>query len=225
MLRGDRLQVFGVSASRSRTPCQWALGRCIVVELHVRFCCRAVSQRSPQGGLAIYQGVIVLGLNKRFLGAAGALVAAVSLAVTGSTAASAGSTRVSGTESIQIMSTSATSTTQSIIVHGVFTDYGVDHSGNTVDTIVLQKGSFKVAHSAGTGPQQFNPKTCLATIDQHGTYKVSHGTGKYRGIHGSGTYHISLLFIGARVSGKCSQTAPPVAFQQIITASGPVSLP
>ena len=177
-------------------------------------------------GLVIYQrGLIVLKLNKRLLGAAGALVAAASLAVTGSTAASAGSTRVSGTESIQIMSTSATSTTQSIIVHGVFTDYGVDHSGNTVDTIVLQKGSFKVAHSAGTGPQQFNPKTCLATIDQHGTYKVSHGTGKYRGIHGSGTYHLSLLFIGARVSGKCSQTAPPVAFQQIITASGPVSLP
>jgi hypothetical protein len=167
----------------------------------------------------------VLGLNKRLLGAAGAIVAAVSLAVTGSTAASAGSTRVSGTESLQIMSTSATSTTASVIVHGVFTDYGVDHSGNTVDTVVLQKGSFKVAHSSGTGPQQFNPQTCLAIIHLHGTYKIFHGTGKYRGIHGNGTYHLSLLFIGARVSGKCSQTQPPVAFQQIITASGPVSLP
>jgi hypothetical protein len=167
----------------------------------------------------------VLGLNKRLLGVAGALVAAVSLAVTGSTAASAGSTRVSGTEFFQIMSTSATSTTASMIAHGVFTDYGVNHTGNTVDTVVLQKGGFKVAHSPGTGPQQFNPKTCLAVIDQHGTYRIFHGTGKYRGIHGSGTYHFSLLFIGARVSGKCSQTQPPVAFQQVITASGPVSLP
>jgi hypothetical protein len=152
-------------------------------------------------------------------------VAAVSLAVAGFTAASASSTGVSGTEFFQLMSTSATSTTASVIVHGVFTDYGVDHTGNTVDTIVLQKGSFQVAHSAGTGPQSFDPKTCLAIIDQHGTYKISHGTGKYRGIQGSGRYHLSLLFIGARVSGKCSQTQPPVAFQEIITASGPVSLP
>jgi hypothetical protein len=163
--------------------------------------------------------------RKRFLGAAGALAAAVSLVVTGLTAASAGSTRVSGTEFFQLMSTSATSTTQSAIVHGVFTDYGVDHSGNTVDTIVLQKGSFKVAHSAGTGPQHFNPRTCLATVNQHGTYRIFHGTGKYAGIRGHGTYHVSLLFVAARVSGKCSQAKPPVAFQEIITASGPVSLP
>jgi hypothetical protein len=180
----------------------------------------------PVRGLAIDRGgFIVLKLNKRLLGAAGALVAAVSLAVTGVTAASAGSTGVSGTEFLQLMSTSATSTTQPVIVHGVFTDYGVDHPGDTVDTFVLQKGSFKVAHSAGTGPQQFNPKTCLNTVNQHGTYRISHGTGKYRGVHGHGTYHISLLFIAARVSGKCSETKPPVAFQQIITASGPVSLP
>lgn len=167
----------------------------------------------------------MLRLNRRLLGAAGAVVAAAALAVTGFTAASASSAGVSGTEYVQLMSTSATSTTESVIVHGVFTDYGVDYSGNTVDTIVLQKGSFKVAHSQGTGPQYFNPRTCLNVIDQHGTYKIFHGTGKYAGIRGSGRYHLSLLFIAARVSGKCSQTAPPVAFQEIITASGPVSLP
>jgi hypothetical protein len=167
----------------------------------------------------------VLRLNRKLLGAAGALVAAVSLAVTGVTAASANSTGVSGTEFVQVMSTSATSTTASVIVHGVFTDYGVDHSGNTVDTFVLQNGSFKVAHSPGTGPQSFNPSTCLGIVDQHGTYRVFNGTGKYRGIRGSGRYHVSVLFIAARVSGKCSQTQPPVAFQEIITASGPVSLP
>ena len=167
----------------------------------------------------------MLKLNKRLLGAAGALVAAASLAVTGVTAANAGSTGVSGTEFLQAMSTSATSATQPVIVRGVFTDYGIDHSGDTVDTLVLQKGSFKVAHSPGTGPQHFNPKTCLNRVNQHGTYRIFHGTGKYRGIHGRGTYHVSLLFIAARVAGKCSETKPPVAFQLIITASGPVSLP
>jgi hypothetical protein len=178
-------------------------------------------------GLAIDRGgYIVLKLNKRLLGATGALVAAVSFAVTGMTAASAGSTGVSGTEFLQAMSTSATSATQPVIVRGVFTDYGVDHSGDTVDTFVLQKGSFKVAHSPGTGPQHFNPKTCLNRVNQHGTYRIFHGTGKYRGIHGHGTYHVSLLFIAARTAaGKCSETKPPVAFQLIITASGPVRLP
>jgi hypothetical protein len=167
----------------------------------------------------------MLKLNKRLLGAAGALVAAVSLTVTGLTAASAGSTGSSGTEFLQAMSTSATSATQPVIVRGVFTDYGVDHSGDTVDTFVLQKGSFKVAHSPGTGPQHFDPKTCLNTVNQHGTYRIFHGTGKYAGIHGHGTYHVSLLFFAARVAGKCSETEPPVAFQLIIRASGPVSLP
>ena len=164
-------------------------------------------------------------LNKRLLGAAGALVAAVSLAVTGVTAANAGSTGVSGTEFFQLMTTLATSTTVPVIAHGVFTDYGVDRTGNTVDTVVLQKGSFKVAHSAGTGPQTFNPRTCLATVNQHGTIRIFHGTGRYAGIHGNGKYHLSLLFIAARAAGKCSQTKPPVAFQQIITASGKVRLP
>ena len=123
------------------------------------------------------------------------------------------------------MTTSATSATVPVIARRVFTDYGVDHTGNTVDTVVLQKGSFKVAHSPGTGPQKLNPKTCLNTINQHGTIRIFHGTGKYRGIHGHGKYHLSLLFIAARVAGKCSETKPPVAFQQIITASAPVRLP
>jgi len=164
-------------------------------------------------------------LNRRLLSAAGALVAAATLAVTGFTAASASSTVRSGTEYIQLMSTSATSPTESAIVHGVFTDWGVDVSGNTVDTINLQQGSFKVAHSPGTGPSHFNPSTCLGTVSEHGTYKIFHGTGAYAGIRGSGTYQFSLLFIAARVSGKCSQTKPAVAYQLIITASGPVSLP
>ena len=166
-------------------------------------------------------------LHRRLLAVAGAAVAALSLTVTGSTAASASPAwaRESGTEYIQLASTSATSPTESAIVYGLFTDYGVDYPGNTVDKIVLQKGSFKVAHSQGTGPQYFNPKTCLTIIDEHGTYRIYHGTGKYRGIRGSGTYHFTLKLIAARVKGQCSQSQPPVVYQLIIDASGPVSLP
>jgi hypothetical protein len=106
----------------------------------------------------------------------------------------------------------------------VFTAGGVDHSGNKVDTAVFSNGSFKIAHSKGTGSQSFNPKTCLMTISQHGTYALSGGTGAYAGISGSGKYQLSILAVAARSGGKCSRTKPPVAFQQIIKASGPVKL-
>jgi hypothetical protein len=130
----------------------------------------------------------------------------------------------SGTEHIQIMSTSATSNKASVIVTGVFTAGGVDLQGNKVDTLKFSNGSFKVAHSNGKGTQKFNPHTCLLRVQQHGTYKVGHGTGKYKGISGHGTYQVSILAVGAKVKGKCSQKAPPTAFQQIIKASGPIHL-
>ncbi len=132
----------------------------------------------------------------------------------------------SGTEHFQAMTTSATASTYSIIVAGsLFTAAGVDHSGNKVDTFVLPGGTFKVAHSPGKGPQSFNPKTCLLTVNQHGTYTVGHGTGKYKGISGHGKYQVSTLAVGAKSGGKCSQSKPPVAFQLLIKASGPVTLP
>ena len=165
----------------------------------------------------------MLKVRSRLLGAAATLVAAGAVAVSG-VAAAAAHTNASGTEQFQIMSTSATSSTSSIIARGVFTAGGVDHSGNKVDTAVFSNGSFKIAHSKGTGSQSFNPKTCLMTINQHGTYKLSGGTGTYAGIRGSGKYQLSILAVGARSGGKCSRTKPPVAFQQIIKASGPVKL-
>lgn len=145
------------------------------------------------------------------------------LAVASATASAAPA--ASGTEHFQIMSTSATSSKQSIILTGRFTAGGVDHSGNKVDKIVVPGGTFKVTHSPGTGPQTFNAKTCLFTINQHGTYKIGHGTGKFKGVSGHGKYVVSITGIGAKSGGKCSQSKPPVAFQLIIKASGPVSLP
>jgi hypothetical protein len=100
---------------------------------------------------------------------------------------------------------------------------GVDHSGSKVDTLVFPKGSFKVAHT-GPAKQTFNPKTCLLTVTGSGTYKISGGTGAYATITGSGTYTLSILAIFPKSGGKCSTTMPPTTFQQIIKASGPVSL-
>jgi hypothetical protein len=171
----------------------------------------------------------MLRYNKKLAATAGAVAAAAAIAVTGVSAASATprtSPAVTGTEHLQLMSTSGTSNTAPVIVYGVFTGHGVDHEGNkNVDTFVFGNGTFKVRHSNGKGSQGFNPKTCLLSITEHGTYKIFGGTGKFAGISGHGVYHLSILAIGARSKGKCSQTKAPVAFQQLIRASGPVTLP
>jgi hypothetical protein len=122
----------------------------------------------------------------------------------------AGATATSGTENFQIVSTSATSSTSSVIATGVFTVGGVDHSGNKVDRLVFPTGSFKVAHK-GPEKQNLNKKTCLFTITGTGTFKISGGTGAYKTLSGSGTYKLSILAILARAGGKCSMRSrqPP----------------
>jgi hypothetical protein len=140
--------------------------------------------------------------------------------------APSGAAAVTGTEHVQIISTSPTSPLASVIVWGPVTAAGVDHQGNTVDTVVFPGGTWKVQHSNGTGPQTFNPKTCLFTANQHGTFKVLGGTGKYKGISGHGTYTVSVVGIGAKTKkGACSQTAAPVAQHVVVNASGPIKLP
>ncbi len=132
---------------------------------------------------------------------------------------------VSGTEHFQFISASPTSPKLSLIASGVFTTPGVDHDGpNNVAKFVFAHGTITFKHSAGTGTRSFNPKTCLLTLNLHGTYKLFNGTGKYAGITGHGKYQASLLAILAKSGGKCSKTAPPVAFQRVIRASGPVTL-
>jgi hypothetical protein len=158
---------------------------------------------------------------KRLLAATAAAAAAGAFALTGVTAASA----ASPAEHFQFMTTSPTSSNASIIATGVFTAGGVDHPGRTTDTLVFPTGSFKVTHSKPTGTQTLNPKTCLLTATQTGTYTISGGTGTYHGINGHGTYQATILAVAARTAqGKCSTTLAPAAWQQVIKASGPVHL-
>jgi hypothetical protein len=165
--------------------------------------------------------------HHRLLAAAGAVATAAAVVGAGVSAASASPAAraaASGTEHLQLISTSATSNKAAFIAHGVFVGSGTDVQGNTVDTLKFRGGgSFKVRHSAGKGPQHFNPTTCLITISQHGTYTIFGGAGRFAGISGHGKYQLSILGVGARKSnGKCASNKPPVAFQQVIHANGPV---
>jgi hypothetical protein len=169
-------------------------------------------------------------LNK-LLAAAGAVVAAGAVAVSGLTAASAATAApavrpsVSGVEFFQIMTTSATGN-QSIIALGkVFTAGGVNHPGSKTDLAVFPGGTFKIRHFRGHGTTHVNLTTCLFRLNRHGTYKLRGGTGKYAGISGHGRYRLRIRVVFARnANGHCSNSKPPVAFQEIIKAHGPVTL-
>ena len=166
-------------------------------------------------------------LRTRLLTAAGSMLAAGAIALSGTLAAAAApsSSGASGIEHFQAMSTSETGTPTTVIAQGVFTAGGVDiTTSNTTDTFKFPNGTIRVRHSPGTGPASFNPRTCLLTVHQHGTYTLLGGTGKYAGISGHGRYRLDVLGVAARSHGKCSQTKPLVAFEQIIRASGPVHL-
>jgi hypothetical protein len=163
-------------------------------------------------------------MRRTFAAAIGMVSVAAVLGGTGLAAAST-TPAASGIEHFQFVNDSATSTTPSVIASGKFTAGGVDIQGAGTDTLKLPGGTFKLRHSPGTGKQSSNPRTCLATIHLHGTYTLGHGTGRYAGISGHGTYKASILAIGQKVHGTCSRSRPPAASQLIINASGPVSLP
>jgi hypothetical protein len=133
-------------------------------------------------------------------------------------------TGTTGTEHFQMMTTSGTATTDSVIATGLFTAPGVDHEGSSTATFAFANGKVTLKHSPGSGQQSMNPKSCLLTVNLHGTYKIIGGTGRYAGITGHGHYKLSILAVGARSGGKCSQSKPPVAWHQVINASGPVAL-
>jgi hypothetical protein len=166
-------------------------------------------------------------LRTRLLAAAGSMLAAGALALSGIVAAAAApsSGSASGIEHFQAMSTDPTGAKTTVIAHGVFTAGGVDiTTSNTTDTFKFPNGTIRVRHSAGTGPQSFNRHTCLLTVHQHGTYRLLGGTGKYAGISGHGRFRLDILAVAARSHGKCTQSKPPAAFELILRASGPVHL-
>ena len=165
-------------------------------------------------------------LRSKIIGAISVVAVGGAMAATGLTAASASQAGSSGTEFFQLVTTNpAGNATPSIIARGAFTVGGVTHPGSRVDTAVFPNGTFKIAHSNGTGTPRFNPKTCLGIIALNGTYRLSGGTGAYAGISGHGIYRLNIMIVAARnAAGKCSQKLPPTAFQQIIRAQGPVNL-
>jgi Bacterial regulatory proteins, tetR family len=127
------------------------------------------------------------------------------------------------TEHFRIMSTLATSRKLSVIATGTFTAGGTDIPGRFTDKLVFPGGTFKIRYHFTTDKINFSPRTCLLTETQRGTYRLSHGTGRYTGIRGSGRAAAGLVGVFARNSkGECTHLAAPRTFQSVLTAGGPV---
>jgi hypothetical protein len=132
----------------------------------------------------------------------------------------------SGTEHFSLMTTQPSASKYVVIASGLFTAGGTDTSGNTVDSVKLTGGTFKINHNFPTHivKEQFNQKTCLETFVATSKFTVENGTGKYKGISGSGSARISGLAIARRTSGKCNMNANPTVSEQTIIATAHVHL-
>ena len=159
--------------------------------------------------------------HKLLLAATATTIASVS-GVTAASASPAAPRAASGTEYVQVMSTSAAGPA-SAIARGVFTAAGQARLGDArVGTIVFPGGTVVLSHRPGKGSSRFYPGACLSLISQSGTYQIVRGTGRYAGISGHGTYQLSLEIVAARVHGACSSAKPPVAQQELLRLAGPV---
>ena len=159
--------------------------------------------------------------HKLLLAATATTIATVS-GVTAASASPAAPRAASGTEYVQVMSTSAAGPA-SAIARGVFTAAGQASLGDArVGTIVFPGGTVVLSHRPGKGSSRFYPGACLSLISQSGTYQIVRGTGRYAGISGHGTYQLSLEIVAARVHGACSSAKPPVAQQELLLLAGPV---
>ncbi len=159
----------------------------------------------------------------RLLAATAAVAASAAVALAGLAAASASPARpaASRTEHFQLVTTSPSGSSP-VIMYGVILGFGTDHEGSKIDTMKFPAGSFRLVHHETKGAEPINPKNCLDQVYNDGTYKISGGTGKYKGISGHGTYHFTQLYIFKKVKGLCRTNLPPFTFQQIIYASGPL---
>ena len=160
--------------------------------------------------------------HHKLLLAATATTIATVIGVTAASASTAAPRAASGTEYVQVMSTSAAGPA-SAIARGVFTAAGQASLGDArVGTIVFPGGTVVLSHRPGKGSSRFYPGACLSLISQSGTYQIVRGTGRYAGISGHGTYQLSLEIVAARVHGACSSAKPPVAQQELLLLAGPV---
>lgn len=155
-----------------------------------------------------------------------ALVAAATVGsanVTAASGASAYSNR-HGAERLVFMGPSTKSGLFSVIATGFFTDGGTVNIFSPKPEIRLGAGTLRFTENVTPGKVKLNHATCLLTIAARGTYRLSHGTGKYARLRGSGRFTTTgRLVYPRKANGSCASSRRPLAFQGIITLTGSVT--
>jgi hypothetical protein len=150
-------------------------------------------------------------------GAAGAAMTGIALGSGGS-----------GTEHYSFISTSTTNEAKySAIATGPITAGGTAQLAGGKGTIVFPNGTITLTNKLTGAPTESGSKQkCIAILSEKGTYTLTGGTGAYTAISGSGRFSLKSTGVGMIKHGKCdtASNSKPVASQEVITASGPVTL-
>lgn len=158
------------------------------------------------------------------------LAAAVSAAVVTAAASGAGGP----IERITLTSTTVKGVDKKlhVVAHGPIagngTYTGVQTPGSSRDRITLRFRNGSVFLVGNDEDSKVTPDlhSCTARGIGHGTYTITGGTGRYRGVTGEGSYTRRLKFIGARdKSGAClGQNAQPRVIQYTAALVGTAAL-
>ena len=95
--------------------------------------------------------------------------------------------------------------------------HGVHH-----DILIFQKGTINLAEAGKTDTFTFNPKTCVGSDHETGTYQVT-GTGQYANVTGNGSWQHNATIVAPLQSG-CTPGSPGTVGFVTFAGSGPISL-
>jgi hypothetical protein len=70
-------------------------------------------------------------------------------------------------------------------------------------TVGSTGGKLALTHHRHHASTTFSSRTCPTTLTSSGTYKITAGAGRYRGVRGHGDYKLVAYAIVAKVDGKC----------------------
>jgi len=141
-------------------------------------------------------------------------------------ASASASPGISQPENFRVISTNEAAKRQSVIATGSFIAGGSEALGRTVnsravDKAYLYRGTFEITRRIRFRTPPAPPRRCILRVTERGTYTLSHGTGRYAGISGSGRFTSRETLVFARTGpNNCGKT---IAFQQIMSESGTAS--
>ena len=92
---------------------------------------------------------------------------------------------------------------------------------DNVDIFKFARGTVTVYHKPTTNNQpEIDMKSCTATYTEKGTWKLTGGTGKYKGATGHGRYSLSQFAVLQHKDHKCDTSSEPKFFKVKIFAWG-----